>query len=211
MRSYPSVPNSQYSARQYTNMLCNYPLTHHLIDFSGRTWLVQILRFSLPRNELQTCLSPRCTALLLQLSVRKTLRCRQLLRLSSKSKYSLGSRRLHGRVKSLSEIVRNAWSNRIILRVWSWTSQVVELGNSVWVYVEPWAAVQLRRLVLVRLVVQGKWQLGSAPQLLEVVELELPRGMHLGLPYFRFVSFFIRFKGYRELPVATMSSYLCLR
>ena len=117
MRSYPSFRNSQYSARQYTNMLCNYPLTHHLIDFSGRTWLVQILRFSLPRNELQTCLSPRCTALLLQLTVRMTLRCRQLLRLSCKSKYLLGSRRLHGRVQSLSEIVRNARSNRIILWV----------------------------------------------------------------------------------------------
>ena len=132
IRSCPSVPNSQYLARQYTNMLCTYPLTHHLVDFSGRTWLVQILRFSLPRNELQTCLSPLCTTLLLQLSVRMTLRCHQLLRLSSKSKYSLCSRRLHGRVQLLSEIVRNARSNRIIPRVWSWTSLVVELGNSVW-------------------------------------------------------------------------------
>ena len=55
------------------NLLWNYPLTHHLVNFSGWTWLVQILRFSLPRNELQTCLSPRCTALPLQLSVRMTL------------------------------------------------------------------------------------------------------------------------------------------
>ena len=65
--------------------------------------------------------------------------------------------------------------------------------------------------MLVWLVVQVKRQLRSALQVLEVVELEFARGVHLGLPYFRFVSFFVRFKGYGELPAATMSSYFCLR
>ena len=155
MRSSLRVPNSQYSARQYKSV-------KKLSTDSPSCWLLRLnlarsnIRFSLPRNELQTCLSPSCTTLLLQLSVRMTLRCRQLLRPSNKSKYSLGSRRPFGRVQSLFEIVRNAWSKGTILRVWSWTSQVVELGNSVWVSVEPWAAVQLRQLVLVRLIVQGE-------------------------------------------------------
>ena len=39
---------------------------------------------------------------------------------------------------------------------------MVELGNSPWVFVEPWAAVQLRRLVVVRLVVRRERQLRSA-------------------------------------------------
>ena len=57
----------------------------------------------------------------------------------------------------------------------------MELGNSVWVPVEPWAAVQLRPLVLVRLVVQTERQLRSALQLLqllEVVQLVCPLVSH---------------------------------
>ena len=64
---------------------------------------------------------------------------------------------------------------------------MVELGNSVWVSVKPWAPVQLWRLVLVQLIVQGERQLRSALRLLEVVQLEFRPRVHLGLPYFRFV------------------------
>jgi len=64
---------------------------------------------------------------------------------------------------------------------------VVELGNSPWVSVEPWAALQLRRLAVVRLIAQGERQLRSALQLLETVKLEFQLRVDLRLPYFRFV------------------------
>ena len=64
---------------------------------------------------------------------------------------------------------------------------MVNLGNLLWVAVEPWASVQLQQLVFVRLVVQGGHQLRLALQLLEVVQFEFQPRVQLGLPYFRFV------------------------
>ena len=120
---------------------------------------------------------------------------------SNKSEYSLGSRRPLGRDQSFFEIVRNAWFNGTILRVWSWTFQVVELGNSPWVSVEPWAALQLRRLAVVRLIAQGERQLRSALQLLETVKLEFRLRVDLRLPYFRFVWFVFSLKVFGNLPL----------
>ena len=77
----------------------------------------------------------------------------------------------------------------------------MELGNSPWVFVKPWAAVQLRRLVVVRLVVRRERQLRSALQLPEVVQLEFRPRVHLGLPCFRFVCFFFSLKAIGNFPL----------
>ena len=83
----------------------------------------------------------------------------------------------------------------------------MELSNSLWLSVEPWAAVQQRRLVVLRLAVQGEGQLRSALQLLQVVQLEFRLRVDLGLRIFPFCLILLQFKGYWELPAATMSSY----
>ena len=60
---------------------------------------------------------------------------------------------------------------------------MVERSNSVLVSAELWAAVQLRRLVLVQLVVQGERLFRSVLRLLEVVQLEFRPSVHVGLAY----------------------------
>ena len=62
----------------------------------------------------------------------------------------------------------------------------MELDNSPWISVESRAAVQLQRLVVARLVVQGE-RLRSTLQLLQVVQLEFRLRVDLGLPYVCFV------------------------
>ena len=76
----------------------------------------------------------------------------------------------------------------------------MELDNSPWISVESRVAVQLQRLVVARLVVQGerlRWTL----QLFQVVQLEFRLRVDLGLPYVCFVRFSFSLKAIGSFPL----------